>query len=75
MFLRLFKERRMTVLYVTHDLREAAALANRIAVLEQGRIVQEGTLDNLRAKPETDFVRSVIADLAMGSVSDHGVRD
>jgi ABC-type proline/glycine betaine transport system ATPase subunit len=51
------------VLYVTHDLREAAALGDRIAVLERGRIVQQGTLDDLRAQPATEFVRSLAADL------------
>ena len=62
-FRRLFKERRSTLLYVTHDLREAAVLADRIAVLEEGRIVQEGTIDVLRARPGTDFVRSLVGDL------------
>lgn len=59
----LFKQQRSTVLYVTHDLREAAALADRIAVLEEGRIVQEGVLADLRAHPTTAFVRSLVTDL------------
>jgi iron(III) transport system ATP-binding protein len=63
MFREIFKERKTTALYVTHDLREAAALADRIAVLENGRVVQEGTLDDLRARPATEFVEALIADL------------
>jgi iron(III) transport system ATP-binding protein len=62
LFRRLFTERRSTVLYVTHDLREAAALADRIAVLEDGRIVQEGSLADLRARPATELVRSLVAN-------------
>jgi iron(III) transport system ATP-binding protein len=60
----LLKERRTTALYVTHDLREALALGDRIAVMEQGRVVQEGTLDSLRARPASSFVRGLLDDLA-----------
>src|SRR5262249_30188103 len=60
----LLKERRTTALYVTHDLREAAVLRDRIAVMEQGRIVQDGTLDLLRARPATSFVRGLVDDFA-----------
>jgi ABC-type Fe3+/spermidine/putrescine transport system ATPase subunit len=63
-FRELLKERRTTALYVTHDLREAAALGDRIAVMEQGRVVQEGTLDSLRARPANSFVRGLLDDLA-----------
>jgi len=65
--LRVFRElltaRKTTALYVTHDLREAAILGDRIAVLEAGRIVQAGRLEALRASPATDFVRHLLADL------------
>ena len=63
-FRELFKERRSTVLYVTHDLREAAALGDRIAVIENGKLVQEGTLDALRSRPASGFIESLIEDLA-----------
>jgi len=60
----LLKEHRTTALYVTHDLREAAALGDRIAVMERGHIVQEGTLDSLHARPASSFVRELLDDLA-----------
>lgn len=63
-FRRLFEEQKVAALYVTHDLREAAPLGERIAVLEDGRVVQEGTQKDLRARPATDFVRSLVEDLA-----------
>lgn len=62
-FRELFKERGSTVLFVTHDLREAATLGDRIVVIESGRLVQEGTLADLRREPATTFVRSLIEDL------------
>ncbi len=43
-------------LMVTHDLRDAAALGARLIVLEQGRIVQAGSIEELKAKPANDFV-------------------
>jgi ABC-type Fe3+/spermidine/putrescine transport system ATPase subunit len=63
MFRQLFKERRSTVVYVTHDLREAAELGDRIVVIEQGRVVQEGTFDSLRAHPASPFVHGLVDDL------------
>jgi len=41
---------------VTHDLRDVIALNANVVVLESGRIVQQGDLDSLRAKPASDFV-------------------
>lgn len=63
-FRELLKERGTTAIYVTHDLREAAALGDRIAVMEDGRVIQEGALDALRARPATPFVRGLFDDLA-----------
>jgi len=41
---------------VSHDVADAAALADEIAVIEKGRIVQRGTLDELAAAPATPWV-------------------
>jgi iron(III) transport system ATP-binding protein len=59
----LLKERRVPGLYVTHDIREGASPGDRIAVLESGCIVQEGSLDRLRNAPATAFIRGVMEDL------------
>jgi iron(III) transport system ATP-binding protein len=59
----LFRENGTTVIHVTHDLREAAAVAHRFAVLEAGRIVQQGSLGDLRRAPATPFVRALLEDL------------
>lgn len=50
-----------TVLLVTHDLAEAAQLGQRIVLMDQGRIVQEGAIEELRDRPANDFVREFIA--------------
>jgi hypothetical protein len=60
------REAGATAVYVSHDPRETAALSDRVAVLEGGRIVQVGTLDDLRRDPATGFVTGLIAELRGG---------
>jgi iron(III) transport system ATP-binding protein len=62
-------ERGAAALFVTHDAREAALLASRVLVLEEGRIVQEGTFAELTARPATRFVQRLVASL--GRVKTH----
>src|SRR5882672_8676265 len=45
-----------TVVLVTHDLAEAAFLAGRTVLMRDGRIVQEGTVEELGRAPADDFV-------------------
>ena len=49
-----------TVVLVTHDVGEACYLADRIAVLDAGRLVQIGTPEQLRAAPASDFVAAFL---------------
>lgn len=51
-----------TTIYVTHDHEEAGALADRIAVLREGRIVQTGTLEELAARPADPWVAEFVRD-------------
>ena len=50
-----------TVLLVTHDLAEAAFLGDEIALMNEGRIIQRGSIADLRAKPANEFVREFIS--------------
>jgi iron(III) transport system ATP-binding protein len=63
LFRGLFQEQRSTAIYVTHDLREAALLSDRIAVIEAGRIVQVGSVGDLREQPASPFVGCLVEDL------------
>ena len=49
--------KRKTIVLVTHDVREAFALGDRIALMDNGRIVQIGTPDAFRQSPATEFVK------------------
>jgi osmoprotectant transport system ATP-binding protein len=54
------RESGLTVVFVTHDMSEALLLADRIAVLERGRIAQLGTPAALLRDPATDSVRAFL---------------
>ncbi|MDT8436254.1 MAG: ABC transporter ATP-binding protein [Gemmatimonadota bacterium] len=59
---RIFRELEKTVVLVTHDLAEAAFFGDRIALLRAGRLVQQGSYEDLVERPAdpfvTDFVRA-----------------
>ena len=78
----LFRKVQATVIYVTHDQTEAMSLADRVAVLDRGRLQQLGTPEDLYQKPTNRFVASFIGspsmnffetDLANGTFSLAGV--
>ncbi|MBL8582154.1 MAG: ABC transporter ATP-binding protein [Rhizobiaceae bacterium] len=59
---RLHQEFGGTFVFVTHDQGEALSLANRIAVMNAGRIEQEGGAETIYAAPATRFVATFIGD-------------
>ena len=54
--LKFHRENRLTTLYVTHNLPDALALADRIAVMRAGRFEQVDTAESLMRRPATDYV-------------------
>jgi len=52
----IFKRLQQTIMMVTHDMAEAGFFADGIVLLNEGRIVQSGTLDDLRTRPASQFV-------------------
>jgi osmoprotectant transport system ATP-binding protein len=56
-FLHLQQSESRTIVLVTHDLREALKLAQRLVVLDKGRVVQEGLCLEIVNKPANEFVR------------------
>jgi osmoprotectant transport system ATP-binding protein len=53
---RIFEELRATVILVTHDMGEAAYLADTIVLLREGKIVQSGKLEDFQKSPQEQFV-------------------
>ena len=63
MFRELLSFHHVAALYVTHDFREAASIGDRIAILQEGRVVQSGAMEAIKTKPASEFVQSLIDDL------------
>ena len=62
-FLRLQNMLKKTIVFITHDFDEAIRLADRIAIMYEGLIVQVGTPEELITKPATDYVAEFTKDV------------
>lgn len=61
-FSKLSELRSKTIVMVTHDVQEAFEMADRIFLLDNGRLIQEGTPDDLLFHPSGPFVRSFLEE-------------
>ncbi|WP_353826977.1 quaternary amine ABC transporter ATP-binding protein [Agromyces sp. SYSU T0242] len=52
-----------TIVFITHDLNEAMFLGDRIAVMRDGRIVQNGTAEEILTDPADDYVAQFVQDV------------
>jgi microcin C transport system ATP-binding protein len=55
------KRRNLTYLFISHDLRVVAALASRLMVMRQGKVVESGDAAELFKNPKTDYTRALFA--------------
>ncbi len=60
----------LTTVYVTHDQKEALSIADRIAIMKAGKVIQVGTPEELYTRPRTAFVAQFLgqANLILGRV-------
>jgi sulfate transport system ATP-binding protein len=70
------RELAITTVFVTHDQEEAFELADRLAVLSFGRLLEVGPPDELYLRPETELVATFLgtANLMVGEATAEGVR-
>ena len=57
----IFQELKKTVILVTHDLHEAAFFADKIILMQKGKVAQTGTIRQLQQEPASPFVTDFIA--------------
>ncbi|MDR7002226.1 ABC transporter ATP-binding protein [Neobacillus niacini] len=59
-FLRIQKDVKKTILFVSHDIDEAIRLGDKIAIFNKGQLMQFGTPDDILSNPRNEFVRDFI---------------
>ncbi len=67
-FLRLQDVLRKTIVFITHDFDEAIRLADRIAIMKDGAIIQIGTPEKLVTSPATDYVAEFTREIPRAKV-------
>jgi len=72
---RIQRERRVSVIYVTHDQDEALTMSDRIAVMDRGRVVQIGHPEDIYDRPETEFVAAFVGDMNFFRIVDRRIVD
>ena len=66
--LRLQDELHKTIVFITHDLNEALKLGNRIAIMQDGRVVQIGSPEDIVLRPEDQYVGDFTQDVRLEGV-------
>ena len=66
--LRLQEELQKTIVFITHDLNEALKLGDRIAIMQDGKVVQIGSPEDIVLRPEDQYVGDFTQDVRLESV-------
>lgn len=58
--LKIQKKLNVTIVFITHDIKEAFKLGSRIIIVDKGEIVQSGDKNEIKNNPKTEFVKNLI---------------
>ena len=59
--LRIHKELGVTIIFITHDIKEALKLGSKVLIMDKGEIIQLGTPDEIKSNPKNGFVKELIS--------------
>jgi glycine betaine/proline transport system ATP-binding protein len=62
------KELKKTVVFITHDLDEALRLGDRIAILRDGKVIQQGSGQDIVLNPADDYITAFVKEVNRGRV-------
>jgi peptide/nickel transport system ATP-binding protein len=68
------KEQQFATLFVSHDLAVVDLLSDRIAVMQHGVIVEQGTKDQILRNPQVDYTKKLIAAVPVPDPEEQGRR-
>ena len=71
LFARLNREMGMAILYISHDLLSVAALCHRIAILQEGQLVECDATERIFASPSHEYTRRLVAALPKAPSAQH----
>lgn len=71
--IKLEKEMRKTIIFITHDFLEAIKLGHHIAIMKDGEVVQQGTPEELVLNPVNGYVREFTKDVPRAKVLTAGI--
>ena len=66
--LRIWDEHKKTVVFITHDLDEALRLGDKIAILRDGMVVQQGTGQEIVLNPADEYITAFVKEVNRGRV-------
>jgi osmoprotectant transport system ATP-binding protein len=58
--LNIHKKLGVTIVFITHDIKEALKLGTRVLVMDKGKVIQLGTPTEIIENPKTDFVKELV---------------
>ncbi|EKY28410.1 hypothetical protein HMPREF0216_00761 [Clostridium celatum DSM 1785] len=58
--IKIHKELGVTIIFVTHDIREALKLGTKVLVMDKGQIIQYDSPSKIQENPKSDFVKELI---------------
>ena len=59
--LKIYQQKKITILFVTHDIQEALKLGTKVLIMDQGQIQQFDTPENIFKNPANDFVKKLVS--------------
>lgn len=62
------EKHRRTIIFISHDLDEAIKLGDKIAIMQDGKIIQIGTADEILNNPKNDYVKSFFQSASVGGI-------